>query len=239
MKKRGFSLVELSIVLVILGLLAGGILAGQSLIKAAEFRKITAEASRAVTAIYTFRDKYMAIPGDMPNAYAFWGASTGCLNAATNTAPYTGCNGDGDGLIDDATTSGEDLRAYQFMALAGLTEGSYTGSVMPSGNKRQMGRNVPAVIARNASWWFNGRESPQYGKTGNALNFAGEGVDFVNTSVLTPEETWGIDIKLDDGKPTTGRIIVNESQTTCYSTVTGEYILATTTNVCMPTYWLN
>lgn len=65
---RGFSLVELSIVLVILGLLTGGILAGQSLIRAAELRSVTTEYGRWVTAMHSFRDKYMAIPGDMRDA---------------------------------------------------------------------------------------------------------------------------------------------------------------------------
>jgi prepilin-type N-terminal cleavage/methylation domain-containing protein len=69
--QRGFSLVELSIVLVILGLLTGGILAGQSLIRAAELRSITTQFNQYVSATQSFRDKYMALPGDMPNATRF------------------------------------------------------------------------------------------------------------------------------------------------------------------------
>ncbi|PZP83692.1 MAG: type II secretion system protein, partial [Azospirillum brasilense] len=57
---HGFSLVELSIVLVILGLLTGGILGGQSLIRAAELRTISTDANRYITAAQTFRDKYFA-----------------------------------------------------------------------------------------------------------------------------------------------------------------------------------
>ena len=66
-----FSLVELSIVLVILGLLVGGVLSGQSLIRAAELRSVTTEYSRYTTAISSFRDKYFALPGDMSNATSF------------------------------------------------------------------------------------------------------------------------------------------------------------------------
>lgn len=69
---RGFSLVELSIVLVILGLLTGGILAGQSLIRASELRSVSTELQRYSSAIYSFRDQYMALPGDMLNATSFW-----------------------------------------------------------------------------------------------------------------------------------------------------------------------
>lgn len=67
-QRNAFSLVELSIVLVILGLLVGGILAGQSLIRASELRAVTSEQARIVTAIQAFRDKYFALPGDMRNA---------------------------------------------------------------------------------------------------------------------------------------------------------------------------
>ncbi|MGB1539971.1 MAG: prepilin-type N-terminal cleavage/methylation domain-containing protein, partial [Rickettsiales bacterium] len=55
---RGFSLVELSIVLVILGLLTGGILGGQSLIRAAEMRAIATEYDAWKTAVNVFKDKY-------------------------------------------------------------------------------------------------------------------------------------------------------------------------------------
>lgn len=63
MQCKAFSLVELSIVLVILGLLTGGILAGQSLIRAAELRAVSTEYSRYITATQSFRDKYFAVPG--------------------------------------------------------------------------------------------------------------------------------------------------------------------------------
>ncbi|MBN9993879.1 prepilin-type N-terminal cleavage/methylation domain-containing protein, partial [Listeria monocytogenes] len=75
--KPGFSLIELSIVLVILGLLTGGILAGQSLIRAAELRSVGEEYQKNRTAVATFRDKYFAIPGDMTNATSFWGLAGG------------------------------------------------------------------------------------------------------------------------------------------------------------------
>ena len=81
MQKQGFSLVELSIVLVILGLLTGGILTGQSLIRAAELRSVTTEFQKYQTAMMTFRDRYMALPGDMRNATAFLGSfARNCFN---------------------------------------------------------------------------------------------------------------------------------------------------------------
>ncbi len=99
---NGFSLVELSIVLVILGLLTGGILSGQNLIRAAELRAVTTEFSAYQTAVMTFKDKYFALPGDMRNATDFWGSAGGSgvigdgCEAGTPTGTQT-CNGNGDG----------------------------------------------------------------------------------------------------------------------------------------------
>ncbi|MBY6117485.1 prepilin-type N-terminal cleavage/methylation domain-containing protein [Mameliella alba] len=74
MVRSGFSLVELSIVLVILGLLIGGVLTGQNLIRAAELRSVMTEFKTYQTAVMTFRDKYFALPRDMTNATDFfWG----------------------------------------------------------------------------------------------------------------------------------------------------------------------
>jgi len=68
MKSAGFSLLELSIVLVIIGLIAGGIVAGSSMIRAAELRAVLTELTQYQTATNTFRDKYLGLPGDLRNA---------------------------------------------------------------------------------------------------------------------------------------------------------------------------
>ena len=232
---RGFSLVELSIVLVILGLLTGGILAGQSLIAAAEMRKVTQQASKLHTAIYSFRDKYFALPGDMTNAFAFWGTATGCTNAAAYTVA-AGCNGNGDGFIRDGILLGEDLRAFQFMALAGLIEGSYTGLAAVSGSTRQFGVNMPAAQMDNAGWWVNDLSTAQFGKNGNNLTFGREGTNFPTAAALSPEQLWNIDSKLDDGKPSSGRVGTMEVLPTCHNGT--DYILTTTSIECIAIYWL-
>lgn len=143
-REKAFSLVELSIVLVILGLLTGGILTGQSLIRASELRSVATDLQRYQAAVHTFRDKYFALPGDMPNATRFWGVQHAtpatCITTASTTALT--CNGDGNGQVADTTY--EAFRFWQHLANAGLIEGSYSGVTGPdSGFDHVIGVNAP------------------------------------------------------------------------------------------------
>jgi len=129
--KHAFSLVELSIVLVILGLLTGGILGGQSLIRAAEMRSISTEHARWVAAAQTFRDKYFALPGDMSNATKFWGTADAASCSLTSTGDARTCDGNGNGVLNysfSGNTAHEHFRFWQQLANAGLIEGNYSGT---------------------------------------------------------------------------------------------------------------
>ena len=225
--RKGFSLVELSIVLVILGLLTGGILAGQSLIHAAELRSITTDYNKYLAATRAFRDKYFAVPGDMTNATAFWGSLGGTGSdatcqaiAATGTAT---CNGDGDGSVYNAISTVERFRFWQHLANAGLIEGNFTGV---AGSGYVPGSNVP--LSKISNNYFSAAPSPAYtgaGSTtyyaGNTIIFAGDyGKNYFGYSsangttttagslALSPADAWNIDTKLDDGVPGTGSLIV-------------------------------
>lgn len=228
--RRAFSLVELSIVLVILGLLVGGILAGQSLIRAAELRAVSSEYQRYMTAVYSFRDKYFGLPGDITNATMIWGKdNTNCAaHTGTNATPGT-CNGDGNGLVTPpaaANQTGEYFQFWKQLALAGMVEGAYTGLAgAGSLSDANIGVNVPAsrlsgggfsigalgyVAAGDASW-FEGRY-------GTFFFFGGNTAADMNAPILKTEESWNIDTKLDDGKPGLGVVRTQESMTSCNTT---------------------
>jgi prepilin-type N-terminal cleavage/methylation domain-containing protein len=70
-KQSGFTLVEIAIVLVIIGLLLGGVLKGQELINNAKAKNIEAEVNNIKTAIYSYQDRYRALPGDDKKADRF------------------------------------------------------------------------------------------------------------------------------------------------------------------------
>jgi prepilin-type N-terminal cleavage/methylation domain-containing protein len=241
--KAAFSLVELSIVLVILGLLIGGILSGQSLIRAAELRSVSTEYNRYVAATQTFRDKYFALPGDMTNATAFWNAAAVCPGASTDVATTSAtCNGDGNGNINfiglTNSTHNETFRFWQHLANAGLIEGSFSGVITdPAGYFAAAGTaNSPkSKLGNNAVWlstWEDNSSGTWNGahfhyRFGNALYFGGVTTNSWNsTGVLKPEEAWNVDTKIDDGQAgrgkLTGRVGAN-----CTSAATGADFNAT------------
>lgn len=247
MTKRAFSLVELSIVLVILGLLVGGVLSGQSLIRAAELRSVSSEYSRYVAAMQTFRDKYFTSPGDMSNATAFWGDdNAACPDAAvTNGTPGT-CNGNGNGLITFAAAANATGEAYQLwkqLALAGLIEGIYTGLAGAGGSNQSTANNSARARLANGFWTIynlDGVSGHTHFSDMNYGNVLFMGALFGATSaygpIIKPEEAWNIDTKMDDGRPQRGSIMAIGWDTCTNAAnsadLNGSYDLVVTTKEC-------
>lgn len=103
-RKNGFTLIELSIVLVIIGLIAGGIMTGRDLIEAAKVRKDIRLINEVRTAVNSFRIKYNALPGDMAAPWDFFDPSL----------YNTGFPGNVNGVIGDMRT---DVVAYSMPAV--------------------------------------------------------------------------------------------------------------------------
>ena len=90
--QKGFTLVEIAIVLVIIGLLLGGILKGQEMITQAKIKNAVADFSGISAAYYGYQDRYRAIPGDDPNADTRWsGAVKGDGNGVVGGAYNASC----------------------------------------------------------------------------------------------------------------------------------------------------
>jgi prepilin-type N-terminal cleavage/methylation domain-containing protein len=116
---RGFTLIELAIVLVVIGLLLGGILKGQELIESARARNLISQMDSIKAAFFTFQDKYRALPGDYPGDLARANLS-GIVNDTVG--------GNSDGVVRDTPQARESLLVWVHLSHANLISGNYRAS---------------------------------------------------------------------------------------------------------------
>jgi len=116
---KGFTLIEIAVVLVIIGLLLGGVLKGQELITSARVRNLVAQQEGVKTAFFGFQDRYRALPGDYASA-----------NVNVNCGATPCVSGNGNGRIEAPNTGGiyESILAWNHLTAAGFLNGAYTAT---------------------------------------------------------------------------------------------------------------
>jgi prepilin-type N-terminal cleavage/methylation domain-containing protein len=230
--QKGFTLVELSIVLVIIGLIVGGVLVGQDLIQAAETRSIIAQIEKYNVAGNTFRLKYGVFPGDSPIP----GDSASIVKGDGNSLLATGMPTAAPTKID-----GELVWFWQQLTVAGMIDSAFSGSsadgTIISGSAQ--GGKVPNFPATKG----NHGGIIAYGMT-DGINYFHIGLDnntgntIKTTNTLRPVEAYNIDKKLDDANPKSGSVqarggVVLEAQATNCATKAGDtYNLSSTAQEC-------
>ena len=124
-KQSGFTLIEIAIVLVIIGLLLSGVLKGQELINSAKVKNLASDFKNIPVYVYGYQDKFRALPGDDANVSMHLTGGVSCTNAPSVTPGQ--CNV-GNGIIDgnwqDATAASETYMFWQHVRLAGFVAGS-------------------------------------------------------------------------------------------------------------------
>jgi prepilin-type N-terminal cleavage/methylation domain-containing protein len=203
--KKGFTLIELSIVLVIIGLIVGGVLVGQDLIKAAEIRATIGQIEKYNTAVNTFRTKFNGMPGDIQ------GAAASSFGLATRTGG-TG-RGDGNSLIDGsvagAVWSQEAGLFWVDMGSANLVDGSFTTAADAAAPAVISGAaTVPsylplAKLGRGNFITVGAASGLNYYWIGGVTSATAAG-EITASMSITPLEAFNMDNKLDDGAPNTG-----------------------------------
>lgn len=209
--KKGFTLVELSIVLVIIGLLIGGILVAQSMIETAKIQSFVRQIDQLDAAMRNFKTKYNSLPGDT-KFFAGTGNGDGLISGFGSSTITDGSGSrtiqQGFGLengnvfehLKESGVEFKDLPNPQSDATAGVRIGQHipstdfkgTGIIVSSLGE---GPTVPTIVRRNAYFIADYNS----GTDNNFSNGLGK---------LTGAQTVAIDLKMDDGVGSTGSVLI-------------------------------
>lgn len=184
---RGFTLIEIAIVLVVIGLLLGGVLKGQELITGARVRSLIAQQDGIKAAFFGFQDRFRALPGDYTAASTNINCSGGCPNGNGNGRIEKGASG----------TPHEEIYIWAHLTAAGFLNGSYaatsTTSTVEDGNTPKSPYGAHLQFAHDGVYGSGTSAAPaalkHNLKTGNQIP----------VEILAE-----VDRKVDDGRPDTG-----------------------------------
>ncbi|MDH5535128.1 MAG: prepilin-type N-terminal cleavage/methylation domain-containing protein [Betaproteobacteria bacterium] len=193
-KQQGFTLIEIAIVLVIIGLLLGGVLKGQELITSARVRNLISQQDGIKAAYFGFLDRYRSLPGDYSQA------TSNIPNCAAATCP----NGDGNGQVD---AGNESVASWSHLSKAGFITGNYdfnaveSSATTPTNPYGSLIRLIYDNVYRDAA--SDTGSSRHNLKTGNN----------VPSDILAE-----VDRKIDDGAANAGQFRHSTYGTTTYAT---------------------
>jgi prepilin-type N-terminal cleavage/methylation domain-containing protein len=202
-RQSGFTLIEIAIVLVIIGLLLGGILKGQELINSARVKNLATDFRNIPLFIYGYQDKFRALPGD---------DSAAATRFTDGVAATEGTQGNGviEGTWSDGKESGtESYMFWQHVRLAGLAPGSTD----------ETADDYPPVNA------VGGRIGIQSAKPFTDIN----GTYFICSTGILGKYAKQLDTQLDDGNTSTGSMMAG----TTLPTAIADLVDSTTYTVCM------
>ncbi len=203
---KGFSLVEMAAVLIIIGIIITGIVSGQELVRTSRLNAILTDMQNYLIAVNKFKDEFQGLPGDINRATTLWDTTD---------------DGDSDNRISTYDTEG--LDAWEHLADSSYIQGSYPGrdenATATDADAVVVGRDVPRASLDNTGFWllYEVTTDGYAYEDGNYLKYAapngshpiagiGSGTGNALEGALTPEDARTIDIKMDDGVSGTGDI---------------------------------
>lgn len=193
-RQTGFTLVEIAIVLVIIGLLLGGVLKGQELIYSAKSKAVINDIRNTMTMITAYQDRFRALPGDDKNAAAHLAIGSGASSSSASSI----AGGNGDGKIDDAWNetgaAKESALVWQHLRAANLASGS---------------TDAPSL----GTWEPLGAEGGRIGVQSTRPAGFTTGRLFVCEGNITGRVASQLDATMDDGNPGGGSVRAYDNTT--------------------------
>lgn len=194
--QTGFTLIELSIVLIIIGLISGGILVGSMLISTAQVRRDVTRKEELDTAVFAFMGKYNCLPGD-------------CANA---TALGFDVNGDGNGLVEGVPSTAEMLNFWNHLSKSQMAPGNYPSTLSLGVGSAIPGQHTPSLSMSSSGragwggWCEQGNWVAYPDFSGNRLALMSNHIYTTDGVVGTirPSDAYSFDAKIDDGVPSRG-----------------------------------
>jgi prepilin-type N-terminal cleavage/methylation domain-containing protein len=246
-KKSAFSLIELSIVLIIIGLLIAGITGGASLIKSSELRSIMGEARGYAVAVNSFFTQYDQYPGDASDNV---GSSSSKVGDRDNKIEFVNDNPTAASVLAEGVDAWYDLKDIGAIDLA-LVAPTWTApeSLVPV-------THIPGSKIKGAGWVFDyntktlqnvvvltgptaayvaplatGNTAANTSTLVNGLNYTTPEVPLAtrnaSTEILSGPDALSIDSKIDDGKPASGNVqSVNQASATTECSTEAAYLVA-------------
>lgn len=192
-REHGFTLIEIAVVLVIIGLLLGGVFKAQELINSAKVKNLASDFRSIPLFIYGYQDKFKRLPGDDPDATNHLGDTAKIAADKTGQKPGNGLI---EGKWDSTDIADENVLFWQHVRLAGLATGSTDFADV-----------TKAGLPSNA----------EGGKVGIQMNTPISGLSgtyYICSSGINAKLAQQLDATLDDGSPKGGSLRAQETTTT-------------------------
>jgi prepilin-type N-terminal cleavage/methylation domain-containing protein len=220
--QSGFTLIEIAIVLVIIGLLLGGVLKGEELISSARVKNLAGDFRNIPLFIYSYQDKFRALPGDDAAASAH-------LTGGTNATTPSGTVGNGiiNGNWNSTTTTDESYLFWQHIRLANLTNGATSTSATDYLPSNATGGSLGIQSGTNTA-----ANSPIKDSGNNAIR----GSYIICSSNIAGKYVKQLDLQIDDGNTASGAMLATPTSSYAIgsaATATGSVDDATGYTVCM------
>jgi len=233
--QSGFTLIEIAIVLVIIGLLLGGVLKGQELINSAKVKNLASDFRNIPLFIYGYQDKFKALPGDDRAVDTHLaGLNPGCAGgpacpvAVANT---TAGNGVIDGVWNSIAATDESYLFWQHVRLAGFAPGTTIIPATPAHGDGYLPVNAVGGEVGIMSGTSIAANSPVKDFANNAIR----GSYIICSSAILGKFVKQLDTQMDDGNTATGSMmaIPTGSALNTSATVTASIDDAASYTVCM------